>query len=614
MKFHYFLCFSLLCIPGPLLGEDTAEEIVITGTRSEHKDWSAPVATEIVDVDAARRQGKSTVADALALQPGIELVSGIRGQSIRLDGLDSKYTAVLIDGQRVNGRIGESMDLNRLSLASIERIEIVRGSASALYGSEALGGVINIITKRAYKNRVNLRLGGNSLGQKDVLGSWDHRATENLSFGLDAHALKVNDLQLDGGEASAFSGRDERGASLRPRLEFGSWDIDSSFAYDREVIDGTDVSSAGAVLSRENQIETKRGRIAPTVHLDGGARLQLEAQTQIYRDDYEVAVRRSGAITTEERTEERNQDYAASYQKEVGSHLVTGGLQRTDEYLESDRLSSDSVSRMRNAFFLQDEWTIGDLLLVPGLRLDDDSQFDDHLSGKLALRYASDERNVWRASYGEGYRAPAFKELYLLFENTSVGYIVEGNPDLKPEVSRSSRLSYDHRRGDAVWTVELFHNHLQNLIEASTEGIEVGGVQHFSYDNVSRAETAGTNLSLRLNWAGTWDFQYGFLQARNLTTGSALYGRSRHSVSYRFLLALRENWKLGHGLKWQSARSTASDQGKEIMTGDASLEYQASEAWIYSFIVNNLTAQSGDVYWRIPPRNLGVAVTWTKKN
>lgn len=615
-KCYIFLLLSLFTLANTFAKAESAEEIVITGTRSAHKDWLAPIATESMDVKAALDEGRSTVADALVAQPGIEVVSGIRGHSIRLDGLDSKYTAVLIDGQRVNGRIGESLDLDRISLESVERIEIIRGAASALYGSEALGGVINIITKKAYKNRVNLRVGGNSLGQKDVLGSWDHRLTDDFSLGFDAHALKVNDLQLDGGEASTFSGRDERSATLRPHLSIGAWDVDANLAYGRELIDGTDVSAAGAVLSRKNEVETTRGRLAPTLNFDNGGRLQLEAQTQVYRDAYEVSVRRSGFVTTDEDTTEKNQDYAVSYQKDIGSHLLTTGVQKTYETLDSDRLNSDSVSRQRSAFYVQDEWTLGDLLLVPGLRYDDDTQFDDHLSGKFALRYALRENHVIRASYGEGYRAPGFKELYLLFENMSVGsgYVVEGNPELKPEISRSSRLSYDYKQESALWSLELFHNHLTNLIEAETQATNIGGVQHYSYTNVSSAETAGGNLSLRLNWQGDWDFQYGYLQARNLTTGTELYGRSRHSFSYRFRLPVASKWKLTHGLKWQSARSTATESGHPIMTGDAGLEYQLADAWLLSFMINNLTAQSGDTYWRIPPRNLGVAVTWTNKS
>ena len=289
--------------------------------------------------------------------------------------------------------------------------------------------------------------------------------------------------------------------------------------------------------------------------------------------------------------------------------------------IHGDRLKRDAVDRQRSSIYIQDEIALinGSLALVPAIRQDHDTQYGNHTSKKLALRYAIDQDQAFLLSYGEGYRAPSFKELYLLFENSSVGYVVEGNDKLTPESSRSVHAQYNLRSGDR-WSMSFatFHNAIKDLIENVLGEQQGGGIQSYSYENISSAETLGVDWSGQTNLGEHWslDLNYGFLQARDLAHQVALAGRSKHSLSYQILFQY-EAISLSHRLKWQSARavheSAAFGNDKSLLTGDMSLSYRQASSWLYSIAIENIGGSAGDLYWKIPPRSLGIAITWIPK-
>ena len=157
------LCMGLLSTtPSPanepeevMLDEDEdsmmLETVVVTGSRTEHLLAEAPVATQVITREDIEDSGAQNAADLIEEQPGISIERSYRGSGVQLQGLDAKYVLVLVDGARIPGRIGGAIDLERISVENIERIEIVKGPSSALYGSDSLGGVVNIITRSSQK-------------------------------------------------------------------------------------------------------------------------------------------------------------------------------------------------------------------------------------------------------------------------------------------------------------------------------------------------------------------------------------------------------------------------------------------------------------------------------
>jgi outer membrane receptor for ferrienterochelin and colicins len=597
--------------------------MVVTGTRTAHESWESPIPTTSLSIEDARKQGKQNLADVLAEQPGVEVVPGIRGQSIRLQGLDSKYVLILIDGQRVTGKVGESFDLESISVEQIERVEIVRGAVSSLYGSDGIGGVVNVILRRPRSNRQDLRLRWGTDAETSLGGQTTFVGDESdTTFSLNLVQLKP--WRRSSSPATQFSGT--RGGDVTLQ---NHWNVTEDFSlktrvgHQNHLIEGTEVSAAGAIWDRESKASRSTLQISSEQRFDNGSILKLEAQAQIYEDDYQTLARLQKTERTREFTREKLQEYTLSYQHELGStQFLTWGLTHINEFLESDRLQSDLVERLRNSFFVQDEWSPSSTLtVVPGFRLDDDSQFGEHASGKLALRFALSETTVLRPSYGEGYRAPAFKELYLRFENLSVGYDVVGNSDLKPETSKSFQFVVDHRMNtEQSFSLNLFHNTISNLILASQFAQEAEGIMHYSYQNIAVARTSGADISWRWNHALldamlTWQY----LEARDDSSHRPLEGRSQDTVALQISkLRMNEKWHLHMNARWQGPQyyyaGDKSHKTKSASIVNAGVLYDWSKSWSSGITVENLTNSWEDRILQVRPRSYVLTLNWNHQN
>ena len=229
-------------------------------------------------------------------------------------------------------------------------------------------------------------------------------------------------------------------------------------------------------------------------------------------------------------------------------HLLTVGLEGLYEQLESVRLIDGQGERSRGSIFLQDEWTISDepnFILVPGIRFDVDSQFGLNLTPKVTIRNDPTEEFTIRSSYGMGFRAPDFKELLLVFENPSAGYIVEGNSDLVPESSHSVNLGFEWR--PASWlslTTSLFYNDVENLIFTEPSGSPVPGQPiRYTYTNIASAYTQGLEgqVSLTLLEELLIDVSYTLTDTHDRLQNRALPGRALHRGNVK-LKYRRESW------------------------------------------------------------------------
>ncbi len=604
-------------------GPNPAETMVVTGTRSAHDSWDAAIPTDSISIEEARKRGKQNLADILAELPGVEVVPAIRGQTVRLQGFDSKYVLVLIDGQRVSGKVGETFDLESISVEQMERVEIVRGAASSLYGSDGIGGVVNVILRRPRTNSQDLRLRWGTDAEKAIGGQASFVGTETDST-LSLNLSQQDPWRRSRSPATQFSGTEiAEIAWLHHRKLPAEWSLKTRLGFQSTRIEGTDVSGAGAIWDRENRIQRSTLQIGPEKRFENGSTLKLDMQLQNYSDDYRTVARLQKSEKTQEKTQENIQEHTLSYQHEAGlAHLLTWGATHITETLESDRLQSDSVVRKRNSFFAQDEWSPrSDLTLVPGFRVDDDSQFGEKTSGKLALRYAWSESTIIRPSYGEGYRAPAFKELYLRFENLAVGYDVIGNSELRPETSKSYQLAWDHRlSSEETLTAHVFRNDLEDMILATALNDEGQGVMHYTYKNVASARTQGLDLSYR--WAGPAadaTIRYQFLEARDRTTEQALEGRSRDTVAAQInRWEVLDDLRLQGSARWMGPQyytiNEESQKTKAALVVNAGILYDWTANWSGSFSIENLTNSWEDRILQMRPRSYIVTLNWNHQN
>ena len=514
------------------------EQIVVTGTRTAHTLSDSPVDVQLITAAQIKDSGARDVAELLEREGGLTVtrVAG-RGTSIEIQGLSSDQVLILVDGQRVVGRINGAIDLTRLKAANIERIEIIKGPSSALYGSDALGGVVNVITQSGGSgSTVTTRAdSGKNLEGFGSVGYQREHFSGSISGG--ASITSGFDLNKNTPATDGIDGR-SRFASLSHRQRF-SPQASLRGTLDYSLDDSSRVDAGSAIFDIRKRIEEVRVGLAPQFTLGDDSTLQLNGYYTRYDDQFLQDQRGADANDRVERTVDQLYATGAQLNHQLGRHALSVGLEAQYESLSADRLATDG-ERDRQSIYLQDEFALlaGDALtLVPGARYDRDSQFGDAFSPKLALRYDISPDWLVRAGAGQGYRAPDFKQLLLRFDNPAVGYRVEGNPDLKPERSTGYNLgSTWFARSTLSLSSTLFHNRVRNLIDI----VQISGGQPsadnpavFSYVNIARARLTGSDVQIewRPRQALTLRTGYGYLHSEDADTGQPLSGRAKHRAN-----------------------------------------------------------------------------------
>jgi outer membrane receptor for ferrienterochelin and colicins len=499
------------------------DAVVVTGSRTERTLGEAPVATEVISREQIEESGARDLAELLEDSPGVMINRSFAGAGPELEGLPADYTLILVDGVRVPGRISGVLDLSRFSTENIERIEIVRGAGSALYGSDAIAGVINVITRRATEP---LELGGTlsagpngrldvtgSAGVERGVGSLRVSGGRRASAGFDLDPSNVATTQ------GAFQQYD---VAQNSELKISSgFRLDTSAEYLRRARQGIDQSGAGAVFDRDNLTQTVSVGLRPELELGAGMQLHLRTSYARFRDEFELDQRGSDALDDRQDTREHLGQLGAQLDALLGSHLLSAGAEGSYESLATERLANGTGDRTRLGVYAQDEWTLLEaplLVLLPGARVDLDSQFGAAPTPRVALRFDPLREVTLRASYGWGFKAPDFRELYLLFENPSAGYLVQGNTELEPERSRNVGASAEFRPHRSVsFSLQGFYNLLEDRIDTGLVPATDMGPQRFRYRNVDSAVSRGLIASLSVSpLAGLkLDLSYDLTDARS---------------------------------------------------------------------------------------------------
>lgn len=517
------------------------DAIVVTGSRTERPLGEAPVATQVITRAEIADSGAQSLGELLEEQPGIYLDRSFAGAAPQLQGLPADYTLLLIDGVRQPGRLNGVIDLDRFSIEDIERVEIVRGASSALYGSDALAGVINIITRRARKPF-----------EVDGQGSFGAYRTIDVSAGVGlrrsswstrlsggAHSRDAFDLDPSDPATSQSASTQYNIASQSTFSPARGLEIDVTGDYRHQDRQAVDVGAAGgAIFDRDNLTETGSVSVRPEWRFGDGSRIELRTSVAVFRDQFLLDQRGASDLDELQDTREQLAQIGAQYDTLLGAeHLVSVGTEGWYESLRSERLAGGRGQRTRAALYVQDEWTLSAaplLSVLPGARLDADSQFGAYATPRLAVRFDPAAQLTLRASYGWGYKAPDFRELYLLFENPSVGYLVEGNTALEPERSRSLGASAEYRPHRAVWiSVQAFYNRISDRIGTNLAPADDVGPRRFRYENIDSATSFGADTSLRLDpMRGLrLDLGYSWTRTRNEADGQPLSGQPLHRAT-----------------------------------------------------------------------------------
>lgn len=578
----------------------TLQTVVVSATRSERAIDESTVPISVVSRSEIERTRARTLKQALENVPGLQLreVHGKSGFELSLQGLSGDQVLVLIDGLPITASTGSTVDLGQYLVGEVERVEVVKGASSAQYGSSAMGGVVNVITRRIQPGfGATLEVDAGSYGRQNDSGRRASANQKHARFGLsgggEAWRLALSGDVLDDagfglrpelwtrqGDASErvqLTGRAEwlPRAGQRFWLEAGRYSEDDVQRYEYFV------PSKYVPQRKSEDIARNRVVLGSQWRLDGGARLQAKAVREHYdsesrevSDGYQIARRNSAQQTQHLSTQVELPAWGrqvwmlgADWHRETLRQTTNGN----SELQFNGRAQRDSRELfLQNDIFLNDEW---ELLL--GVRGQHDSDFGGHTVPKVSLRGTLLERGDWkgvlRASAGAGYRVPNLKERHYLFDHSSLGYIVIGNPNLQPESSTSLQLGGTLSLGSR-WSLDgnLFHNRVKDLIQTDLgNATSVQGVTAYTYANVARARTAGLEAQLRWQATPALALQAGYTRThtRDLGGGGELTRRPRD------MARLGVDWKLQQDTTFTARARYQSDELADSVSG------QRSPAW-----------------------------------
>lgn len=512
------------------------DAIVVTASRRPERLASSPVPIELISRGDIERTGASDLASVLGQQIGIiPMAAHPSGAGVMLQGLDGERVLVLLNGRPLSGRNSDSFDLSRIPTSVIERVEVIKGPQSTLYGSDAMGGVINIITRTPSPGvqRANITMLGGTQGRRDISAEVDGQL--GRSFGVLANVGRRTVNTAPGIESprGAYSRRWDGLATVR-------WAADSSLSLDANamVVDEEQRWNEGLYyFSNNRQLDGRLGavwttgnsRIVPTVHLSEYRHTRLRSTLP------QAPPSDSGPEI------QRLIDGSLLYSGLFAGQVIDGGIEYKRAEVHSNLVLDQNRVTHSLEPFAQTTLAMGPLRVVPGVRLSWNQQWGTHWTPRLATLVRPVPALAIRASIGYGFRTPDFKEMYTTWVNPVPGasYAVHGNPDLQPETSRNITASIEWAGERIYGRVQAFDNHFENFIESHLVGDSVppgsaGGQDRFSiysYDNIDRGRTRGVDVDAGLTIGGVrLDAGYGYLDAVWLTTGEPLLGRPAHSA------------------------------------------------------------------------------------
>lgn len=547
------------------------DTIVVTGTRTEKRLADTPVRTELVSRREIEQQHARDVKEALEVVPGLLIrpIHGKSGYEVWMQGLDSDRVKVLIDGEPVASSTGSSVDVTQIDALNIERIEVIKGASSALYGSSAMGGVVNVVPrKNPDGTHWELKQEAGSYGS-DNFSRQHSEATHLLTAFRGSYrdvgrfiSVGMTRRQSDGFDATpnSWSSQGPKGTrnnldfrvGLTPRpalrLElFGN-------RYREDLITRTQSNAGGKLIQQIKDESTRRRRTGSKIswsHGDG------TYSWRFLNEDFENFTAQDVLATPEQENPRwaRHDNFNTAFDMSWMSfddHLLSGGFEWKESSLRQTKDGVDEVPAGTGShsveLYIQDDIFVSDQLeLVPGIRTQRDSDFGYYSAPKINLRYDFLSSGAWesfiRSSIGLGYRVPNLKERHYVFDHSHLGYMVVGNSQLGPEKSKSYQLGLGFVRdarssSQSHLDINFFYNDIEALIETAFNEhmtAERGdGVSIFSYLNIDQAKTYGSELVFTQDFEAplSLSLAYTHTRAKDKTSGRHLPNRPEHQIKH----------------------------------------------------------------------------------
>lgn len=543
----------------PATAVDRLDEVVVTGTRTPHSLQEVPVETVLITRAEIEKSNAQTVTDILKNVPGLNTsgvddVFGGTSARVRLQGMsfNDGYGLILIDGQRLHGSAqsgshGEyAVGLNQIPVAMIERVEVVKGPGSVLYGSDAMVGVVNIITRKVPKETVagaSASHGWYDVKEQVVSGKTtapsDDGHQRNLSdyslyFGDSPHQKigylvtynyeKTENIGLDPIPTDRHSLMAKTDVKLTDDL--GAWLKGEASAFDRK---GTGPATEDSY------------RVAAGTSWHPGDTHEVQVKGYHYLDDFTAASsssNRSGTIAYDQAEAQYTLRLGNSQAITVGAEVQRQGI----DYLTNNKSANlQTMTTVKEdvdtvSLFAQDEWTLFDVLtMVPGIRYDNHSTFGDTVNPKLGMMYRLFESTTLRGAVGRSFKSPTIRQLYYDVPFYHSPFWVESNPNLEPETSIGYTAGIEHWLWDnrIALNFGLFRNDINDMVVTETTGRTFNGQPLHIYRNVKEAVTQGADAGIRavLGKEVSIIASYTYLDTEDKDQGLELTYSPHHQVS-----------------------------------------------------------------------------------
>ena len=529
------------------------DTVVVTATATDRLASDAPASVSVITREQLDLKPVLDLSDALRGTPGITVAGvGFGRRGIRIRGMDAEYTLVLLDGRRVDAASDAiahaDFDLGWLPAAAIERIEVVRGPMSSLYGSEALGGVVNVITRKATDAwQGNLVYNGGTVeggrgGGATQAGLYAGGALVPGTLGLSVfgeHRRKEATVDPTDPRLDEQEGRQANtGNAVLTWTPNDAQRIDLSHLQGREKRwrNALQAGAAPYVYETVDDIERAQTTLSHRGEWNWG-----QTQLNAYHSTLDRDNRRSrGEATRPQHLTDDIVDGRATV--ELGGHrLSAGGEWRREQLDDSSAARSGHVQAIQTAVFVQDEIQLGASgSLVLGDRADHHPEFGWHHSPRAYTVWHLTDTFTLKGGAGSGFKAPSLKQLSPEYSAVGGGgqFTIYGNPALKPERNTSYELAAAWDDGDRSLQAALFQNALEDLIQTTCmAACGIRGREVRNYTNVARARIRGAELSGTLPLPGglRLEANYSWLQPRDLQTGRPLNERPRRSGAANLL-------------------------------------------------------------------------------
>ncbi|MEN5207910.1 TonB-dependent vitamin B12 receptor [Stenotrophomonas terrae] len=595
LSYHTLSLALALALPGVAAAQNAPTElddVTVTATRTPISIENSVVPVQVIDRAQIDHSQANSLQDLLRGRAGLDFANqGGTGKitSLFLRGSNSNQVLVLVDGVRVASATNGMAALQDLPVDQIERVEIVRGPRSSLYGSEAIGGVIQIFTRNAGKGlQQNLAITAGSNNLRQVSAGFSNRGERGWISAQGGYqetdGINACRGTAAGWGAGCFADEPDRDGYRNTSINVrGGYALTDTLSLEGHVLNADSFNEYDGSIFGGNEADNRQQVIGAKLAWTASDAFRLTAQVGRNRDEADNYFADADAGTRSFASAFDTRRDTASVQGDFsfaeGQQITAGADWQNDEVTSSTAFDIDQRDNL--GVFAEYQGQFGAHTLQASVRNDDNEQFGNHTTGSLGYGFAFGNGLRLTASAGTGFKAPTFNDLY---------YPGFSNPNLKPEESKSLNLGIAQYADNWNWTFNAYETRVDQLI---------GYDSNFDLVNVAEARIRGAELTGFVSLAGfDINAQASFTDPRDHTSGAASYDnllarRARTSgridVDKSFGPLRLGVTAAGSGHRFDNAANTVRLAGYGTM--DVRVEYAINDAW-------SLQAKAANVFDR----------------